>query len=314
MQTRAAMPLGLAGLGKIARDEHIPSIDRTGGFTLEATASRNAGLDGVTAFSTLEQMLAGAPEIAAVALCTPPQVRFGMAQAALSAGKHVLLEKPPGVTLSEVHDLARQARKAKVTLYATWHSRHAASVATARKWLEGRTVTGGQITWKEDVTQWHPGQEWIWEPGGMGVFDPGINALSILTEILPCSVRLVRSRFEVPANRSQPIAARLLFETATHAPISADFDWRQKGDQIWTIRIETNAGVVTLEQGGAHIAFAADPGLRSEDDGASEYDRIYRRFAALIENGESDVDLAPFRHVADAFMLAEIERVAAFED
>jgi D-galactose 1-dehydrogenase len=25
----------------------------------------------------------------------------------------------------------------------------------------------------------------VFEPGGMGVFDPGINALSILTEILP---------------------------------------------------------------------------------------------------------------------------------
>ncbi|WP_299868233.1 Gfo/Idh/MocA family oxidoreductase [uncultured Hoeflea sp.] len=314
MQTKAPVSLGLAGLGKIARDEHIPSIGRTGGFVLDATASRNASLEGVAAYSGLEQMLAGEPDIAAVALCTPPQVRFAMAQAALAAGKHVLLEKPPGVTLSEVHELERLALNAGVTLYATWHSRHAACVDTARRWLDGRTITGGQITWKEDVTHWHPGQDWIWEPGGMGVFDPGINALSILTEVLPCSVRLVRSRLEVPANRSQPIAAQLRFETTAGAPIEADFDWRQKGEQIWTIRIETDAGIVTLSEGGARIAFAGDPGLPFEDDGASEYDRIYRRFAGLIEKGASDVDLAPFRHVADAYMLADVTSVAAFEE
>ena len=41
------------------------------------------------------------------------------------------------------------------------------------------------VTWKEDVRHWHPGQQWIWEAGGFGVFDPGINALSIVTKIMP---------------------------------------------------------------------------------------------------------------------------------
>ncbi|MFX5656779.1 hypothetical protein ABTE24_21610, partial [Acinetobacter baumannii] len=42
-----------------------------------------------------------------------------------------------------------------------------------------------KVIWREDVRHWHPDQEWIWQPGGLGVFDPGINALSIVTEILP---------------------------------------------------------------------------------------------------------------------------------
>jgi D-galactose 1-dehydrogenase len=41
------------------------------------------------------------------------------------------------------------------------------------------------VIWREDVRVWHPGQDWIWQPGGLGVFDPGINALSIITHILP---------------------------------------------------------------------------------------------------------------------------------
>ncbi|MCY0149752.1 Gfo/Idh/MocA family oxidoreductase [Hoeflea sp. G2-23] len=312
IQPDKPLRLGIAGVGKIARDEHIPSIGRTGGFVLSATASRNAGVDGVAGFRALDEMLAGAPELEAVALCTPPQVRYDMACAAIAAGKHVLLEKPPGVTLSEVHDLVDRAQAAGVTLYATWHSRHAACVETARLWLEQRTVTDGHITWREDVTHWHPGQDWIWEPGGMGVFDPGINALSILTEILPFAVHLVRSTLEVPENRSQPIAASLAFAGPGGAEIEADFDWRQKGPQTWDIRIETTDGTVTLSQGGSRIAFDDSAPKPGSDQHVTEYDRIYRRFSGLIADGRSDVDLAPFRHVADAFMLADIKPTAPF--
>ncbi len=120
-----------------------------------------------------------------MALCTPPQVRHGLARQALEAGKHVMLEKPPGATLSEVEDLRQVAEAQGVTLQATWHSRYAPAVAPARDWLAGKTITAARINWREDVRVWHPGQDWIWEPGGLGVFDPGINALSIATAVLP---------------------------------------------------------------------------------------------------------------------------------
>ena len=65
-------------------------------------------------------------------------------------------------------------------------------------------------TWKEDVRQWHPGQTWIWEAGGFGVFDPGINALSILTTLHP-GAHLSRrpQRCIVPSNCETPIAAQI---------------------------------------------------------------------------------------------------------
>ena len=55
----------------------------------------------------------------------------------------------------------------------------------AKARLKRHHVNFLKVTWKEDVRKWHPGQEWIWQPGGFGVFDPGINALSIVTKILP---------------------------------------------------------------------------------------------------------------------------------
>ena len=58
------------------------------------------------------------------------------------------------------------------------------------------------------MRRWHPGQAWIWEPGGFGVFDPGINALSIATSIF-APFFLTAARLDFPENRDAPIAAAL---------------------------------------------------------------------------------------------------------
>ena len=79
------------------------------------------------------------------------------------------------------------SRRGVITL-AIWLKSCAPAVPAARAWLAQHRPVAAEIVWKEDVRHWHPGQAWIWEPGGLGVFDPGINALSILTEILPAPV------------------------------------------------------------------------------------------------------------------------------
>ncbi|MBV9561222.1 MAG: Gfo/Idh/MocA family oxidoreductase, partial [Bradyrhizobium sp.] len=169
------MPLRLAvvGLGKIARDQHLPAIAATDGVELAALASRNARLPSVPCFPTIEALLRDGPDIDAVALCTPPQGRHALAAAALAAGKHVLLEKPPSATVAELTFLVEAARRAGRTLFATWHSRFAAAVEPARDLLAQRRIRAVRIAWKEDVRVWHPGQQWIWQPGGFGVLDPG---------------------------------------------------------------------------------------------------------------------------------------------
>src|SRR5438552_5294304 len=201
--------LAIVGFGKIARDQHVPAIAATSGVTLAAVASRNASLPDLPHFATLEELLRDGPPIDAVALCTPPQVRRAQAAAALAAGKHVMLEKPPGASVSELDPLIAQAVLAGRTLFATWHSRFAPAVEPARLWLASRRVKAVHISWKEDVRVWHPRQGWIWEPGGLGVFDPGINALSILTRILPQPLFVTAAELSFPANREAPIAAAL---------------------------------------------------------------------------------------------------------
>ncbi len=301
--------LGLVGVGKIVRDQHLPAIAATSNCHLVATADPYASLPDLPAYQDLEAMLDACPNIDAVAVCTPTHLRYSQARAALMRGKHVLLEKPPGATLSEVEDLVATADKQGVSLFAAWHSRFAPGVAKAKRWLSERQVQRVEIEWKEDVRVWHPGQAWIWQPGGMGVFDPGINALSIATEILPQPFFLQQARLLVPSNAQTPIAAELSFTDPEGAAIEADFDFRQSGPPTWDMHIESDGSRLSLTQGGCRLMIDDELIIDAEE---REYQGLYARFAELIANKRSEVDVAPLRQVADAFLYGHRETTDAF--
>lgn len=294
----ARMKVALVGIGKIARDQHVPALAASSDWELAATVSRAGTVEGVESFTDFAAMLAARPDIPMVSLCLPPMPRFAYAEAALLAGRHVMLEKPPGATLAEVHALERLAKARGLTLFATWHSRMAEAVAPAKAWLADKTIRRAHITWREDVRKWHPGQDWVFEPGGMGVFDPGINALSILTDILPAPVHVTAATLEFPENRDTPIAARISFS----GNVSADFDWRQEGPQTWDIVVETDAGTLALKMGGNRL-FIDGAEVAGEDTIMGEYPALYARMSDLVRAGASDVDLSPMVHVADALTL-----------
>jgi D-galactose 1-dehydrogenase len=301
--------IAIIGFGKIARDQHVPSIAADPRFALVATSTRSGdpglGLPWFEEPARLFAQMRG--ELDAVAICTPPIARHEIARAALEAGLHVLLEKPPAATLGEIEHLDKVARDCGRTLFAAWHSQHAPSVPAAAELLAGRKVTALQISWREDVRKWHPGQEWIWAPGGFGVFDPGINALSIATRILPERLFVREARLFVPANRQAPIAASIAFADDGFA---AAFDWRHTDDEEWTIRIETQEGaVVELRDGGARLFV---DGVERVVESRGEYPGLYDRFATLIAEGESDVDREPLRIVADAFLVGSRDPVEPF--
>lgn len=305
-----AIRIGIVGVGKIVRDQHLPALAANADFRIVASASPNATIDGVPSFHNIEQMIADCPPLDAVSLCMPPQFRYHAARIAIDAGKHIFLEKPPGATVSEVADLARCAQRAGVSLFASWHSRYAPAVEDARQFLSGTRMKSAQMNWKEDVRRWHPNQTWIWEPGGFGVFDPFINCLSIVTHILP-PLHVTKADIDFPENRDAPIAARISFQGANGLTADAEIDWLQTGPQSWDIEVETDAGPMKLSNGGAQLCIN---GIYSEVKTEREYPALYERFAALVRRGGSDVDVAPLQHVADAFMLGKRRAVPPFHD
>jgi predicted dehydrogenase len=302
--------IAILGFGKIAGDQHVPSLAGNDRFELAATSSRTGAGPGPS-FTDWRELLDTVEGLDAVAITTPPNVRYEIARACIERGLHCLLEKPPTVGLSEIHDLACVAEARGVTLYATWHSQHNPAVTAAGEALAGKRIATMDVRWHEDVHKWHPGQQWIWEPGGFGVFDPGINAFSILTRIFPGGLFIQGADLHFPANAHTPIAADIAFASPeADGALKASFDFRRSEGEEWTMDIRTAEGRhVRLEGGGSRLLV---DGAEHPSQGIGEYPSIYREFVDLIDERRSLVDVAPLRLVADCLMLGrrhEVEEI-----
>lgn len=281
--------LALVGLGKIARDQHLPSLAADSAFRLVATVDPVGRLAEFPAYADLDAALDAHAEIQAVALCTPPAVRTQLARRALLRGCHVLLEKPPCVLPQELDDLRELALRQGVSLFAAWHSRFAAAVDAARVALRTRQVIGVQVNWKEDHRIWHPGQQWLWRDGGFGVLDPGINALSILTHILPAPLTFVHAELDCPLDSAMPAAARIGL-TSENAPVELVLDFLHPGAACWDIVIDTAQTQLVLSDGGARLSIGGQPFSVPPQQ---EYAALYTHFSRLVRAGGQDADGTP---------------------
>ncbi len=320
MERRRPIPHGIAlvGCGEIARKQHarfLLSGENDTGLRLVATADPRGGLPGVDRhYPDHRALLAAEPGVSAVAVASPTATHFPIARDALLAGKHVLLEKPPATTLDELLELRRIAAERGAVLFTAFHARHNPAVDLMRRILSGRRRPPEHVAieWREDFERWHAGQTWPWRPGGFGVFDPGINALSILCHVLPdLEFRVERARFRVPAGAATPalVEMRLAWDGG-----GADvaFEWQTGGgEDVWDISASGPAdetgepetlvlrGVRTLLKDGAVLCSTG------QDE---EYAGVYRDFARAIEGGRSEVSLREMRIVEDATAIAEVER------
>ena len=299
----------IIGFGKIAADQHVPAIEGNLRFELAGSVSRQ-GNGPAPNFTSHDELLRSVEYLEAVSITTPPGPRYAIARDCIAAGLHCMLEKPPTVTLGEIEELRRLAEDKGVTLFTTWHAQHNPAVTAAAALLHGKRVASMQITWHESVHKWHPGQQWIWEPGGFGVFDPGINAFSIATRIFPGALFVREAELSFPENAQTPIAGEIVVDSpAADGPLHCSLDWRREEGEEWTIAIRTTDGQdVRLEAGGSRLLV---DGQEEAAEGAGEYPDLYRAFADLIDCRQSSVDVAPLRLVADTLLVARRTTVEA---
>jgi len=308
-----AVRIGLVGLGQIARNRHLPSIAANGEFVLAGLSSHSGGPDveGLVVHPDHRAMLA-ACELDAVVICTPPAARFAIARDALLAGKHVVLEKPPAATMGEAEALARLAAREKLVLFATWHSQYNTAVEEARRFLAGKKLASFRVDWNEDFRKYHPDQDWIWEAEGLGVFDMGINALSVLSRIFAHPPFVRSAELRIAANHAAPLSAVLRFGSLDgDGSMEMHMDWGHTGPDQREVRIATQCGheVALLDSGGTLVI----DGVVAVEERRAEYPMLYARFAELLRRGRSDVDLVPLQMTLDALALGRRVALPRFE-
>lgn len=108
----------MLGAAKIAREKVIPAMQQgtycevtaiaSRDYAKAAAAARTAGIE--RSFGSYEAMLS-APDVDAVYIPLPNHLHVPWTLKALAAGKHVLCEKPIGLTASEARELAAEAEK-----------------------------------------------------------------------------------------------------------------------------------------------------------------------------------------------------------
>jgi D-galactose 1-dehydrogenase len=305
--------IGVIGLGQIARKRHLRAIAAHDGFALAGLASLGGGPDvaGLPVHADHRTMLASC-DLDAVAICTPPAARFAIARDALRAGKHVLLEKPPAGTLGEAEALARLAAREGRVLFATWHSQYNTAVEAARRFLADKAPDTLRVDWNEDFRAFHPDQDWIWQADGLGVFDMAINALSVISRIFADPPFVRDAELRIAANHVAPIAAVVRFGVAGESgPLEMHTNWGHAGPDQRELRVATRCGhrLELLDSGGT---LTIDGAVAVQEERA-EYRMLYERFAALLCEGRSDIDLAPLRMTLDALAVGRRVALPRFE-
>ncbi|MHC4716873.1 MAG: Gfo/Idh/MocA family protein [Planctomycetota bacterium] len=123
--------VGVIGCGGIANSVHLPSLRDIEAAEIVAVcdiiedrAQKAADEYGAPGVYTLYQQMLTAEELDAVFVLTEPDQLFRPTQNALRSGRHVFMEKPPGVTTYQAEQLARDARGADRILHVGLNRRY----------------------------------------------------------------------------------------------------------------------------------------------------------------------------------------------
>ena len=189
--TSIPIRLALAGLGHIAEFQ-LPALAEVKEFTLVAACDPNRDRwklapVGVACFPSTQEMLSQTT-LDAVLISTPTATHFAVAQEFLTAGKHVLVEKPATTSLTEFDELTTLAERHEILLHSALHMAHGSETDWASAWAgEHRSELGPIVRFNSHFRD--PlcvnGVLHARGPSVLGSWmDSGINALSVLARFV----------------------------------------------------------------------------------------------------------------------------------
>ncbi len=139
--------VGLIGCGRIARYAHLPALMKADGIELRSICDTDRSVAEASGrrfeiervYGDVEDILSD-QEVEAVLIAVPDRFHIPIAGAAIAAGKHVLVEKPLGVTSEECRAFARLAATSGLKVQVGAMKRHDPGLEYARDFI--REVVG----------------------------------------------------------------------------------------------------------------------------------------------------------------------------
>lgn len=144
MAPPATLRVGVVGCGAFARFatrqyRNVPGLAVMAVADIDAAAAGRAAAELGVGQRQVDAVLT-AGDIDLVYIATPPTAHFRQAKAALEAGKHVLVEKPPATTVAEAEELARLAAHGDLVCTANLVERYAPLAEVVRQLIHSRLL------------------------------------------------------------------------------------------------------------------------------------------------------------------------------
>lgn len=135
--------VGVLGCGPIAQFAHFEACRKARNAELYAICDRADDLrermaaihQPRVAYSDYEAMLAD-PQVEAIIVAAADQFHVALCQKAIAAGKHVLVEKPLGVTVEECEQLRKQVQQSGLVLQVGYNKRFDPGIAFAQRFVQ----------------------------------------------------------------------------------------------------------------------------------------------------------------------------------
>ncbi|MGY6499989.1 MAG: Gfo/Idh/MocA family protein [Acidimicrobiales bacterium] len=268
--------VGMIGCGDAARRVHLSALEDAGAEVIRFASKRMADAEAAVEAARHEAMatddwrhVVSSVHIDAVDICTPSHLHAEMAMAAVEAGKHVLVESPMTVSLSDAEKLLKAAARKGVIVVPA----HSVRFIPAYAALAHAAATGaiGQVT-KAQIAFGHQGPDrinpeatWYLEKsrsGGGALIDLGVAMVDLLrvatgSEVTEVSATLVGERGDVE-ERAQ---ARLTFASGAGGELVAAWN-----ESLNVFRVEGTEGSLFLD--------ATTPPRLERPDGSTERLRV----------------------------------------
>jgi predicted dehydrogenase len=101
-------------------------------------------------FTSVDDMLAGVPDLDAVSIIVPNKFHAPLALQCLNAGKHVFCEKPPGLNAGEVEEMVALSKGTGKTLMFNFNNRARPESQAMKKYVDDGTtgkINSAQAKW-----------------------------------------------------------------------------------------------------------------------------------------------------------------------
>ncbi|MFB6721096.1 Gfo/Idh/MocA family protein [Kribbella sp. NPDC056345] len=247
----SVLKVAIVGCGNISRSHARSYAAAPAEFVgmadiVPENAAELAGQFGGTAFASVKELLAATdPDL--VSVTTPPGSHAEIAIEVLAAGKSVLLEKPPVLSLAEMDAVAAAERESAGSVYVVFQHRHGSGGLRAASLLADGALGKPQVAvcetlWFRPVSYFDPEWRgtWVGEGGGP-TLGHGIHQIDLLLHLLGPwkSMTATAVRLDRPVEFEDVSMASVTFENGAVATVINSL---LSPHELSRIRIDTTVG------------------------------------------------------------------------